>query len=167
MPDLMTVKIDDNECNELSDLISEYVTRFRKNNSVECIYYTPYMHTYHGCTGRPIIAVTLVTNDMENKDLKYMVDKVNHGKLVKANESTGIPVVIRISDASNYAMEPTTEEKLSKLSRICNSTILYDKTGVYSIMKVSESSKKVLSKSTKYNPNIARIEPKINFKRKF
>ena len=167
MPDLMTLNLNEEECNELSDIISDYVMQFRKTKSVECIYYTPYMHTYHGCNGRPIIALTLVSNDMENKNLKYMVDKVNDHKIVKSTECKGIPVIVRISDSHNYSLEPTTEEKIKKLSRICNSTILYDKTGVYSRMQVSEESKKILNSTTKYNPNIARIEPKVYFKRKF
>ena len=83
--DSLEINLDKTESDRICELIAGYVSKFKKFDSIDCIYYTAYQHTYNGIPGKPIIALTLVTTNVDNEILRSEVDNINNGEGVKFN----------------------------------------------------------------------------------
>lgn len=160
--DSLEINLDKTESDRICELITGYVSKFKKIDSIDCIYYTAYQHTYNGMPGKPIIALTLVTTNVDDEILRSEVDNINNGEGVKyVDASKNIPVVIRISNAKNYKFEISNNEELRKVNKIYNSMILFDRHGIYSRLQRNEINKKLIDNSGIVNPNIVKI-PKLS-----
>ncbi|MBR1377128.1 MAG: hypothetical protein IJ565_04900 [Bacilli bacterium] len=164
MMDVTKIKLDDKSLDKVCETITSYVSEFSKQSGTDCIYYAPYQHNYHGCYGNPIIALTILSNNIDD-NLRKRVEELNNGATLKHNAGAGARVIIRLDDSIDYAFNPTNERNNKKLSRLYNSSILYDRAGIYTRLQTWISNCDAAN-LLNFNPNIRRLENEIKIYKK-
>ena len=120
-------------CESGSVVISEYIEQLASINSVDGIFYSTYLHCYHGMYSIPNINITVISSAL-NPEIKNKVDELNnmHGLVVS---NYGLDININLCLSAEFSFSPYDIDGINKLRDLNNSTLIYDKYGVYGRLK--------------------------------
>lgn len=146
-------------CNELARL----TLQFRKDKNVECIYFAPYRGL--GEIKGNVLEITIVRVISENDNFDEELDKYNsrhqeHDSVRKF----GFKIFLDAADTQNYTILDLNPADSARSNDIMNSTILYDKSGIFTKIKekITKRFKEGVSNIYYYYDNLAEVFPPLD-----
>ncbi len=138
--------IKERKYNKLITELSKILKRYKDDQELECIYFTPLMVT----DKRARLLVTIIYNDLAKcleRDKESSIKYDSYHIREKTLKKCGIEINIKFDTSEKYSFIDL--EQIERNNRNClyNSTILYDKTGKYTDIKAS--AEKILASSIK------------------
>lgn len=140
-------------CEELARLVFE----IRKDNRVECIYFTP-LKNFDIIKGN-VLEITIVKRESNISEEEKKWDDYNEKHQEEAMvKQFGVKFYVDVDSSERYTLFPQNPSEKNGWYTLLNSTILMDRTTEYTrIQKKAKNSQQFLS----YFSNIAQIDPPI------
>ena len=122
------INITKEQTNNLSKELAKITFNLMGNESVECIYFIPYVSLDEN--EETTIYVTIVGDYAHLGDLEQRLSEYNvlHQSQECVDKYTS-KIELSVDDSRNYTSTAASPAELARLNYLSNSTILYDKTG--------------------------------------
>lgn len=164
---MKVINITEEQKNNLSKELAKLVFELKKDDDVECIYFSPYKGL--GSISGKVLEVTLVKKSSGGKaDINEFFKRDKRNKYYLEEDSLrkfGVKIVLDADDAHRYTfiddlnnIDDLSRTDIVKFNSLFNSTILFDRTGKYKEIKKQKIQDKQI---TLPYENLALIVPPI------
>lgn len=163
---MKSINITEEQRNKLCSELARLTFEFRKDKSVKCVYFAPYIGL--GNIAGNVLEVTLVKDGSENDDLdkklkEYNLSHIKHDFI----REFGCTIFLDIDDARKYTTLDLNPSECRRSNHLMNSLILYDVNGEFT--KIKEQTVNAVKNNGKgiteiyyYYDNLAEIFPSLD-----